>query len=66
MTAQNADNASQADGLMRQTNQVVDQAGHSMTELRQAMERDQRRFATKPPRSSRPSTRSPSRPTFWP
>ena len=38
MTGQNADNAHQADTLMHDTGQVVEQANHSMTELTGAME----------------------------
>ena len=38
MTKQNADNASQADNLMKEANQVVDQANTSMAELTSSME----------------------------
>ncbi|MDI6686611.1 MAG: methyl-accepting chemotaxis protein [Desulfobacterales bacterium] len=38
MTKQNADNAGQADKLMKETSQVVSDAGSSMTELTKAME----------------------------
>jgi methyl-accepting chemotaxis protein len=37
MTRQNAENASQADGLMRETSKTVDRAGQSMTQMNQAM-----------------------------
>ncbi len=38
MTKQNADNANQADGLMKEANQVVVQANESMGELTTSME----------------------------
>ena len=39
MTRQNADNASQADGLMKEARAVVDKANGSMTELKGAMDK---------------------------
>ncbi len=38
MTQKNADNAGHADGLMKETNQVVTQANHSMDSLTKSME----------------------------
>lgn len=38
MTRQNADNANQADGLMKETGQVVNKAGDTMAEVTQSMD----------------------------
>jgi methyl-accepting chemotaxis protein len=66
MTKQNADNASQADSLMRETRGLVNKAGTSMKEMTHSMEEISTFQARKSEKSSKPLTRSLSRPTSWP
>ena len=64
MTKQNADNAHQAKSLAADAKQAADKGNEAMGRMTEAID-EIRRPPTRPPRSSRPSTRSPSRPTCW-
>jgi methyl-accepting chemotaxis protein len=65
MTKQNAGNAREADGLMKEVGDLGTQANSSMEQLTESMAEIQAP-ARRPPKSSRPSTRSPFRPICWP
>ncbi|MCK7504459.1 MAG: hypothetical protein MZV70_10500 [Desulfobacterales bacterium] len=65
MTKQNADNARQADNLMKEA-RAGRRRGQRLDGRAEPVDAGRsRRPARRPPRSSRPSTRSPSRPTCW-